>query len=1062
MLSWRMARHTSGAAVAAAVTLALLVPVPAQADGTVVSGGAPGETAAPSAAPGPVAPVDVKTTKVPEVKKSRSVKPTPQASPDGVSPEAPSDAAGDVVAELDPTTTSPFRMIGVTWSPDQAPTNIKVDVRTRTDGQWSDWTALEVDTDASDGQPGTEPLWVGTADGVATRVSSDAGTPQDIEITTIDPGAADDADATEASWSGEAPGVAQAQQVAAADDGSPTYSAKPTIISRKSWGAASGTKCDTPIAGDRTRGVVVHHTAGSNSYSKSDSKSIVRSTQAYHMKARKWCDLGYNFLVDKYGQIFEGRAGGVDRAVRAAHSGNLAVNTYTMGVSMMGNYEVAKLSGALKDSMVKLIGWRMGTNYLPAKGTYKLGGKTLNMIAGHRNVISTACPGKYGYAWLGEKGGLRDRVEKYLKNYSTPVKKLYSSLGASKAGAIYVGEDKWSTGSRLRAKSMDLLSVGASGKARTVGGAFRTEYDRLGSRTGSLGYPTSNATAVTGGTRQTFQAGRIYLVKGKSKAYSLNKPIADLYASIGGSGGKLGVPTSSTTVKSGVSKVTFAKGYITVSGGRATAYQSNGTIVSGTPQVTPPAKVTGVKVVPTRNSVAISWAKTSGATTYDVCLKTAGTSTTCVKSLKGLKTTSTQITGLAPTGGRDYYVQVRALKGSTAGAWTSMLGFDLTTGTPAPAPAPSSANVVNVPSSGKITVKGHGFGHGIGMSQYGAQGAAKQGVKYSKILSTYYPGTKLATKTGNIRVLISQDTTDPVDIVGKSGLFFRKTGASSRMTLPTSVSGKTVTRWRIVPRSSDKTQSSLQYRTNGDWKTYKSTSWTGEAQFEGPPTMSLIMPDGSAVAYRGMIRSAPTSKGSKTRATVNVVSIEQYVQGVIAAEMPASWASEALKAQSVAARTYGVRSIVPSRYYDICNTTACQVYGGLSRETAATNAATAATKGKILTYAGKPAFTQFSSSSGGFTALGSQPYLKSVADPYDNWSGNPNRSWSTSVTAKSIQNAYPSIGTLKQLRVTKRTGGGAMGGRVVSLNLVGSSKTVTITGPDARWAMGLKSHWFGF
>ena len=191
-------------------------------------------------------------------------------------------------------------------------------------------------------------------------------------------------------------GVARTSTAVDLGDGNPTYTPKPTIITRSQWGAAAGTTCDAPLTGDRTRGVVVHHTAGSNSYAAADSKAIVRSTQAYHMKSRGWCDIGYNFLVDKYGQIFEGRRGGVDRAVRAAHSGNLTVNTYTMGVSMMGNYGEVRPSAALKAAMVKLIGWRLGTNFVKAKGTYSIGGLTLNRIAGHRNVVSTECPGRYG------------------------------------------------------------------------------------------------------------------------------------------------------------------------------------------------------------------------------------------------------------------------------------------------------------------------------------------------------------------------------------------------------------------------------------------------------------------------------------------------------------------------------------------------------------------------------------------------------------------------------------------------------------------------------------------
>ena len=335
-------------------------------------------------------------------------------------------------------------------------------------------------------------------------------------------------------------------------------------------------------------------------------------------------------------------------------------------------------------------------------------------------------------------------------------------------------------------------------------------------------------------------------------------------------------------------------------------------------------------------------------------------------------------------------------------------------------------------------------------------------MKYASILSRYYPGTTLGGRSGNIRVLISQDTTDSVDIAGRSGLVFRNVKAGTTMALPTTINGNTVTRWRILQVSSDKKQSTLQYRTTGDYTSYKATRWTGDGQFEGPSSIALIMPSGSAVKYRGAIRSAVPSTGSTSRNTVNAVSIENYVRGVIAAEMPSSWMPEALKAQAVAARTYGVRSLTSTRYYDICSTTACQVYGGASQETANTDAAVQGTNGKILRYDGTTAFTQFSSSSGGYTSPGSQPYLKAVSDPWDNWSGNANHAWTTTVSAATIEKAYPAIGTLKQLKVTKRNGFGDWGGRVSTISLVGSAKTVTITGDNARWAFGLKSNWFRF
>ena len=1060
MLSWRAARRTSGITIALVVTIGMLTPTSAQAAGTEVTGQAPGAVAAP-----PPPAVDVTTTKVPVV--------------------AAGPTTSDVVAELPETGTSDFRMVGVTWTGGPV-TGVTVEVRTRTAGVWSAWTGLDVEVDDEEGgTPGTEPLWVDDADGVAARVTSTGDAPQDIRIATIDPGQ-DDAgtDVSGASYNGPVDGVARAT-TAAAVDGAPGYTPQPAIITRAQWGASAGTPCDTPAAGDRTRGVVVHHTAGTNSYTRAQSASIVRATQAYHVKSRKWCDIGYNFLVDKYGQIFEGRRGGMDRAIRAAHSGNAAVNTYTMGVSMMGNYDKVKPSASLKGAMVKLIGWRMGTTFLSAKGTYSLGGKTLNMIAGHRDVVSTGCPGKYGYAWLSQKGGLRDRVAAYLAAYSTPIKSLYGQLGAATTGAIFIGEAKGADGSMLRAKLADLYSKGASPTAQFVSGAIRAEYDRNGGRAGALGYPSGNPEAITGATRQLFDGGRIYQPTGAAAAYTLLGAIGTTYANLGEAAGQLGAPTSSTTTDAaGLSRATFANGYITsTAAGQATAYSGTGGVIADAGPPQRPAAVGRLTVKAGKKSARISWAAVAGATTYDVCLYASKQSKSCTRLVTGVASTSALVTQLKPTKDTDWYAKVRALNGRLKGPFSPLKGFNMATSSVtsssvtsssvksssvvAPAavrsavPVPSSVNST-VPSAGSVTVQGHGYGHGIGMSQYGAQGAAQQGVTYDRILATYYPGTTLAQKSGSIRVLVSQDTSDPVDVLAAAGLKFRKLSSASTRTLPTSIGGAKVKSWRITKVTSRKTQSTLQYRTTGSYRTYKSIRWTGDGQFQGPSKMSLVLPGGAVVKYRGAIRSAVPSAGSTARDTLNVLSIEHYVRGVIAAEMPAGWAPEALKAQAVAARTYGVRSLTSTRYYDICSTTACQVYGGASRETPTTDAAARATAGQFVAYQGAPALTQFSSSSGGTTSAGSQPYLVAAADPYDGWAGNPNRAWTKTVPTSVIEKAYPSIGTLTSLRVSQRTGGGDWGGRVSSLDVIGTQRTVTISGNDARWAFGLKSNWFGF
>ena len=268
-------------------------------------------------------------------------------------------------------------------------------------------------------------------------------------------------------------------------------------------------------------------------------------------------------------------------------------------------------------------------------------------------------------------------------------------------------------------------------------------------------------------------------------------------------------------------------------------------------------------------------------------------------------------------------------------------------------------------------------------------------------------------------------------------------------------------RWSIDPLSSDKKKSTLRYRTSSTWKTYKGMTWTGSAQFEAS-TLKLVMPSGPVRTYRTALRSALPKSGATNRDTVNALSLENYTRGVVAREVPSSWHSETLKAQSVAARTYGARAMGSSRHYDICDTTSCQVYGGAGAETSSTDKAVAATAGKILTYNGKPALAQFSSSSGGYSSPGSEPYLKAVKDPWDDWSGNANHDWTKSVSASTIQSKYSSIGTLKSMRVTKRNGYGDWGGRVTSLELKGSKGTKTISGNDARWAFGLRSNWFTF
>jgi SpoIID/LytB domain protein len=213
----------------------------------------------------------------------------------------------------------------------------------------------------------------------------------------------------------------------------------------------------------------------------------------------------------------------------------------------------------------------------------------------------------------------------------------------------------------------------------------------------------------------------------------------------------------------------------------------------------------------------------------------------------------------------------------------------------------------------------------------------------------------------------------------------------------------------------------------------------------------------TARSYRGSISVVRT--GSGVSSSVNQVNMQEYLMGVVPSESPPSFAAAALQAQSVAARSYAWWDAqTPSAsYYDICDTTACQVYKGRSVEDTRTNSAVDATAGTALYYNGAPAFTQFSSSNGGASLDGGQPYLRAAPDPYDGIpSGNANHNWTSTLSASYLESTYPSIGTLQGLRVINRSGLGEWGGYITSLQVVGSGATVTVNSPR----FGLKSSWW--
>lgn len=273
-----------------------------------------------------------------------------------------------------------FSAVAVTF--DELPEG-SVTVRTRNNGTWSQWRPLDVSTDdgpddsaaeAGTSRLGTEPLWVDSADQVQVRADGTAD-PQVITVV-------------------ESPH----RQLVTAEPAAGA-SAPVAIRSRAQWGARPAKSTSYTGA---TEIVVVHHTATQNSYTPDQVPSVLRSVQAYHMDTLGWSDIAYNLIVDKYGNAWEGRGGGVDRTVYGAHARGF--NTNSAGIVALGDFTQMTPPAAMLNTVGRLAGWKLALSNRPATGTVDItsGGSTSipagqrvtrNRIIGHLEVGATACPG---------------------------------------------------------------------------------------------------------------------------------------------------------------------------------------------------------------------------------------------------------------------------------------------------------------------------------------------------------------------------------------------------------------------------------------------------------------------------------------------------------------------------------------------------------------------------------------------------------------------------------------------------------------------------------------------
>lgn len=509
---------------------------------TPAGASSPAEPASVSAAAAPAITPKVREVPVPEAKQPRTMR--MQTTPDGDHTDGDHGGGteqGRVVAATGMRPTQPYAMLGVTWAAGNGAEDFEAEVRIRDDEGWSQWQHLHthVDGPTGDDTVGTAPMWVGEANGVQARVLSPSrAEPRDVEVSLIDPGGTDGGAGTAAASTELAE-----EDTAMAVPAGHSDERKPAIISRRGWGADESMRerCSNGRYTRTTDVVFVHHTAGSNNYSKSQSKSIVRGIYAYHTRSRGWCDIGYNFLVDKYGQIFEGRSGGVWKPVYGAHTGGY--NNNSIGVSLMGNFESVRPTKAMKNATTRIVSWKLSTNYRHPKGNWRINGKRFRNISGHRDAKSTACPGRYVYNWLPT---LRNRVDNRIAPYNGRIFQKWKDLG--KRGGIakepFRGARHGTGGARAEFRGADLLHKAGPG-THEVHGAIRALYRRLGSQRHTLGFPrTDERNAAPKGSRKNrFERGMIYWSK-RTGAHEVYGAIFRRYWGLGAAASRLGLPVT--------------------------------------------------------------------------------------------------------------------------------------------------------------------------------------------------------------------------------------------------------------------------------------------------------------------------------------------------------------------------------------------------------------------------------------------------------------------------------------------------------------------------------------
>jgi uncharacterized protein with LGFP repeats len=470
---------------------------------------------------------------------------------------------GDGITVREVSQAAPFSMVAVTGS-NLTGTSARIRAK-HADGSWGPWhdtETLESGRGSSPDLHATNPVFVGNTTTIQIAITRPAGAPPTVQASPTPglgyiPATAEQPLAQNISAVLISPPQAPTDTQWAPPTAMIAPGRPPNIISRSQWGADELVRCHDRPFHDAVHAAVVHHTAESNDYAPEDSAAIVQGIYAYHTIMLGWCDIAYNALVDKYGQVFEGRAGGLSGPIDGDHTGGF--NRGTWGVAMIGNFDDVPPTPIQLRTVGRLLGWRLSMDHVDPRGTVTLvseGGPytnyptgataTLPVIFSHRDVGATDCPGNAAYPLLDE---IRDIAARFN---SPPSPEDMAML--LQGGAIY---DRWQT---------------------------------MGGMNSVLGAPTSPEAPGAGATRYaTFDKGATYWSPATG-AQPVTGAIYDAWATLGYERGVLGLPTSAEFQEPQWVKQNFQHGTLNVDrlSGRVTQ------VIDGIAEELPPPPAAGL------------------------------------------------------------------------------------------------------------------------------------------------------------------------------------------------------------------------------------------------------------------------------------------------------------------------------------------------------------------------------------------------------------------------------------------------------------------------------------